>query len=145
MGFSARLFNTSWPLFVTHCRIVSFQGLRLIFFAFSDNLSAENYKLSAQSGLQRLQLLECMLRSAETKFRSIETYSDAWTKLQRQRWNCESIGRCGEFLRRRTEKRSEINFIIDIDILYQFSIHTDIEFCIDNAIDIGVCVDIDID
>ena len=34
--------------------------LRLIVFAFSDNLSAENSKLSAESGHQRLQLLECM-------------------------------------------------------------------------------------
>ena len=32
----------------------------LIVFAFSDSLSAENSKLSAESGLQRLQLLECM-------------------------------------------------------------------------------------
>ena len=32
----------------------------LILFAFSDNLSAENSKLSAESRLQRLQLLECM-------------------------------------------------------------------------------------
>ena len=29
-------------------------------FAFSENLSAENSKLSAESGLQRLKLLECM-------------------------------------------------------------------------------------
>ena len=40
--------------------IVIFQGLRLIVFASSDNLSAENYKLSAESGLQRLSLLGCM-------------------------------------------------------------------------------------
>ena len=32
----------------------------MIFFAFSDNLSAENSKLSADSGIQRIQLLECM-------------------------------------------------------------------------------------
>ena len=32
----------------------------LIVFAFSDNISAENYKLSADSGSQRSQLLECM-------------------------------------------------------------------------------------
>ena len=32
----------------------------LIVFVFSDNLSAENSKLSAESGLQRLQLLECL-------------------------------------------------------------------------------------
>ena len=32
----------------------------LIVFAFSDNLSAENSKLSAESGLQGLQLLECV-------------------------------------------------------------------------------------
>ena len=60
LGFFARLFNTSWPLFVTHSRIVSFQGVRLIVFAFSDNLSAENYKLSAESGLPGLSFLECM-------------------------------------------------------------------------------------
>ena len=60
LDFFARLFNTSWPLFVTHCRIVSFQGVRLIVFAFSDNLSAENYKLSAESGLPGLSFLECM-------------------------------------------------------------------------------------
>ena len=47
-------------LFVTHFRIVSFQGPRLIVFAFSDNLSAENYKLSAESGLPGLSFLECM-------------------------------------------------------------------------------------
>ena len=44
-------------------RIVSFQGLRLIVFAFSDNLSAENCKLSAESGLPVLPLLGCMLFS----------------------------------------------------------------------------------
>ena len=74
MGFFARLFNTSWPLFVTHCRIVSFQRLRLIVFAFSDNISAENYKLSAESGLQRLQLLECM-KSSSSSF-----YIFSWRK-----------------------------------------------------------------
>ena len=60
LGFSTRLFNTSWPLIVTHCIIVSFQGLRLIVFAFSDNPSAENSKLSAESGRPGLVLLECM-------------------------------------------------------------------------------------
>ena len=35
----------------------------LIVFAFSDNLSAENSKLSADSGIQRIQLLECMLEN----------------------------------------------------------------------------------
>ena len=35
-AFCQRLFKTSGPLFVTHCRIVSFQGLRLIVFAFSE-------------------------------------------------------------------------------------------------------------
>ena len=34
--------------------------LRLTVFAFSDNLSAEHYKLSAKSGLQGLSLLGCM-------------------------------------------------------------------------------------
>ena len=33
----------------------------MIFFAFSDNLSAENSKLSADSRIQRIQLLECMI------------------------------------------------------------------------------------
>ena len=35
----------------------------MIVFAFSDNLSAEHSKLSAESGLQGLQLLECMIVS----------------------------------------------------------------------------------
>ena len=35
--------------------------MRLIVFAFSDNLSAENYKLSAESGLPGLSFLECMV------------------------------------------------------------------------------------
>ena len=61
-GLFCKTCNTSWPLFVTHCRIVSFQGLRLKVFTFSDNPSAENSKLSAESGRQRLQLLECIKR-----------------------------------------------------------------------------------
>ena len=56
MGFSARLVSTSWPLFETYCRIVSFGVFKLIVFAFSNNLS-ENSKLSAEFVLQ---LLECM-------------------------------------------------------------------------------------
>ena len=32
----------------------------MIVFAFSDNLSAENYKLSAESGLPGLSFLECL-------------------------------------------------------------------------------------
>ena len=67
LGFFARLFNTSWPLFVTHNRIVSFQGVRLLVFAFSDNLSAENYKLSAESGLPGLSFLECMSTPCQRK------------------------------------------------------------------------------
>ena len=31
LDFSARLFNTSWPLYVTYCRIVNCEGLRLSF------------------------------------------------------------------------------------------------------------------
>ena len=34
---------------------------KLIFFAFSNNLSAENSKLSADSRIQRIQLLECVV------------------------------------------------------------------------------------
>ena len=45
----------SSPLFLIYCRFDSFRVLR--------NLSAENSKLSAESGLQRLQLLECMYLS----------------------------------------------------------------------------------
>ena len=52
LDFSAKLFNTSWPLFATHCRIVSFQGLRLIVFAFSDNLSAENLNFLRSPDIQ---------------------------------------------------------------------------------------------
>ena len=37
----------------------------LIVFAFSDNLSAENSKLSAEFVLQLLQLLECMSKSSK--------------------------------------------------------------------------------
>ena len=47
--------DASSPLVLTYCIA------ELIFFAFSDNLSAENSKLSADSGLQRIQLLECMV------------------------------------------------------------------------------------
>ena len=39
---------------------VSFWVPRMIVFAFSDNLPAENSKLSAEFKLQLLQLLECM-------------------------------------------------------------------------------------
>ena len=45
--------DASSPLFLTYCRID--------IFCFSDNLSAENSNLSAESGIQRIQLLECML------------------------------------------------------------------------------------
>ena len=60
MGFSARLVSTSWPYFEAYCQIVSFWAFKLIVFAFSNNLSAENSKLSAEFVLQLLQLLECM-------------------------------------------------------------------------------------
>ena len=43
----------------------------MVVFAFSDNLSAENLKLSAESGLQRLQLLECMGKT-EMRFAKLE-------------------------------------------------------------------------
>ena len=43
-------------LTVTHCRIESCQALRLI-----DNLSAENSKLYADSGIHGIPLLECMI------------------------------------------------------------------------------------
>ena len=49
LGFSAILFSASWSLFATHCTSVSFWVPRLIVFVFSDNLSAENSKLSAES------------------------------------------------------------------------------------------------
>ena len=39
----------------------------LIVFAFSDNLSAENSKSSADFYIQRIQLLECMIGSIENK------------------------------------------------------------------------------
>ena len=51
-AFCQRLFKTSGPLFVTHCRIVSFQGLRLIVFAFSENLSAENLNFLRSPDIQ---------------------------------------------------------------------------------------------
>ena len=55
-NLNARLFYKLWsakmPLHLAE----------LIFFAFSDNLSAENSKLSADSGIQRIQFLECMLK-----------------------------------------------------------------------------------
>ena len=55
----ARLFYTLWsskkPLHLYFQHIAE-----LIFFAFSENLSAENSKLSADSGIQRIKLLECM-------------------------------------------------------------------------------------
>ena len=41
------------PLFITHFRIDRCQVLKLIVFVFSDNLSAENEKLSADSGNPR--------------------------------------------------------------------------------------------
>ena len=44
--------DASSPLFLTYCRF--------FFFAFPDNLAAENSKLSADSGIQRIQFLECM-------------------------------------------------------------------------------------
>ena len=48
---------------MTNFRIFCSWVLRLIVFAFSDNLSAENSKLSAEFVLQLLQLLECMVGS----------------------------------------------------------------------------------
>ena len=45
---------------MTTFRIFCSWVLRLIVFAFSDNLSAENSKLSAEFVLQLLQLSECM-------------------------------------------------------------------------------------
>ena len=62
-NFYASLFNTKssdWPLFITHCRIDSWQILRLIVIAFWENLSAENSKLSADSGIHGIPLLECL-------------------------------------------------------------------------------------
>ena len=53
-GLFLQYFST--PLFVTHCRIVSFQGLRVRL-----TVSAFTDKLSAESGLPGLSLLECML------------------------------------------------------------------------------------
>ena len=45
--------GNNFGLFLTHIE-------ELTVFAFSDNLSAENSKFSADSGSQRNQLLECM-------------------------------------------------------------------------------------
>ena len=52
-GFFCKTFKHCFTYTITHCIMVCFQVLRLIVLAFSDNSSAE-------SGLQRLQLLECM-------------------------------------------------------------------------------------
>ena len=65
MGFSARLVSTSWPLFETHCRIVIFWAFKLIIFAFSNNLSAANLKLSADSGIK---LFGCMCQPRKIIF-----------------------------------------------------------------------------
>ena len=78
-GLFARLFNTSWPLFVTHCRIVSFQGLTLIVFVFSDNLSAENLNFSADFYIQLIQFFGYM---------AIEWY---WLVLFGFRWYCMDL------------------------------------------------------
>ena len=43
-------------------------GVILIPFEFSDNLSAENSKSSADFYIQRIQLLECMVIKSATKF-----------------------------------------------------------------------------
>ena len=63
-NLNARLFYKLWsakmPLHLAE----------LIFFAFSDNLSAENAKLSADSRIQRIQLLECMTEVCASVFHS---------------------------------------------------------------------------
>ena len=48
------------PLDLYFQYIDSFQVLRLIVFAFSEKVFAENSKLSADSGFYEIQLLECM-------------------------------------------------------------------------------------
>ena len=61
----ATLFYTLW--YSKLSLHLHFQHIaELIFSAFSDNLSAENSKLSADSGIQRIQLLECMTRRTQS-------------------------------------------------------------------------------
>ena len=66
-GLFARLFNTSWPLFVTHCRIVSFQGLRLIVFCVLRQSCCGKFEFSAESGHPGHPLLGCMKLAAHLK------------------------------------------------------------------------------
>ena len=60
-GLFYKTFQFLLNCFLTHCRIDSFQILRLIVLALSHNLSAEKSKLSVESGIKGLLLLECML------------------------------------------------------------------------------------
>ena len=53
-----------WPLFLTHWTIHFFQVLRWIVFAFSEKPSAENSMSSADSRIQGIQLLDCMLHTS---------------------------------------------------------------------------------
>ena len=55
MGFSARLVSTSWPLFETYCRIVSFWVLKLIVFTFPNNRSNSNCLRSLYSSYSSFQ------------------------------------------------------------------------------------------
>ena len=61
-------------IFITHFRIDSCQVLKLIVFAFSDNLSADFFCYLRIPGIHGIQLLECMMQGLVSESLSL-TYA----------------------------------------------------------------------
>ena len=61
------------------------QVLKLIVFAFSDNLSAENSELSADSGIPGIPLLECMQQRDLAKYDKVDTGKSTWNGGRREK------------------------------------------------------------
>ena len=67
----------------------------LILFAFSDNLSAENSKLSAESGLPGLSLLESMVGTGGPEWMKVDAGECRWTKVYAGWRRLEGVDECG--------------------------------------------------
>ena len=67
----------------------------LILVAFSDNLSAEISKLSAESGLPGLSLLESMVGAGGPEWMKVDAGECRWTKVYAGWRRLEGLDECG--------------------------------------------------